>query len=72
MLPRLRQAIEALTPKVAPAIDNKTNFWNLYKTLADEHDKEFHQRYSTDLDTSLIFVRIIHFCLYDSESFQYF
>ncbi|KAJ7613267.1 hypothetical protein DFH06DRAFT_1307943 [Mycena polygramma] len=53
--PQLQQAIEALKPKVPPATDKKTNFWNLYKTLADEHDKEFHQRYSTDLDTSLIF-----------------
>ncbi|KAJ7749839.1 hypothetical protein DFH07DRAFT_721126, partial [Mycena maculata] len=35
-----------------------TNFWNLYKTLADEHDREFHQKYSTELDTALIFVRI--------------
>ncbi|KAJ6548110.1 hypothetical protein DFH09DRAFT_828761, partial [Mycena vulgaris] len=32
-------------------------FWTAYKTLADEHDKEFQQKYSTDLDTSLIFVR---------------
>jgi hypothetical protein len=24
--------------------------------LADEHDKEFQQKYSTDLDTALIFV----------------
>ncbi|KAJ6481308.1 hypothetical protein C8R47DRAFT_1284469, partial [Mycena vitilis] len=36
-------------------MDKKTNFWNLYKTLADEHDREFLQKYSTDLDTSLIF-----------------
>ncbi|KAJ7148108.1 hypothetical protein C8R43DRAFT_822427, partial [Mycena crocata] len=35
--------------------DKKTKFWNHYKTLADEHDKEFLQKYSTDLDTSLIF-----------------
>ncbi|KAJ7106200.1 hypothetical protein C8R44DRAFT_577704, partial [Mycena epipterygia] len=35
--------------------DKKTKFWNLYKALADEHDKEFLQKYSTDLDTSLIF-----------------
>ncbi|KAJ7474753.1 hypothetical protein FB451DRAFT_954604, partial [Mycena latifolia] len=35
--------------------DNKTAFWSAYKTLADEHDKEFQQKYSTDLDTSLIF-----------------
>ncbi|KAJ7192652.1 hypothetical protein GGX14DRAFT_577954 [Mycena pura] len=53
---KLQQAIEALKPKVPPSTDKKTNFWTLYKTLADEHDKEFHQRYSTDLDTSLIFV----------------
>ncbi|KAJ7150832.1 hypothetical protein C8R43DRAFT_1107270 [Mycena crocata] len=51
----LQQAIEALKPKVPPVTDKKTNFWSLYKTLADEHDREFHQRYSTDLDTSLIF-----------------
>ncbi|KAJ7348098.1 hypothetical protein DFH08DRAFT_1080238 [Mycena albidolilacea] len=52
---RLQQTIEVLKPKVLPATDKKTDFWNLYKTLADEHDKEFHQRYSTDLDTTLIF-----------------
>ncbi|KAJ7759597.1 hypothetical protein B0H16DRAFT_1533867, partial [Mycena metata] len=30
----------------------------MYMKLADEHDKEFQQKYSTDLDTALIFVRI--------------
>ncbi|KAJ7794777.1 hypothetical protein B0H14DRAFT_2217346, partial [Mycena olivaceomarginata] len=35
--------------------DKKAVFWNMYKTLADEHDKELLQRYSTDLDTGLIF-----------------
>ncbi|KAJ7264213.1 hypothetical protein C8J57DRAFT_995697, partial [Mycena rebaudengoi] len=35
--------------------DKETAFWDAYKTLADEHDKEFYQKYSTDLDTSLIF-----------------
>ncbi|KAF7345613.1 hypothetical protein MVEN_01580300 [Mycena venus] len=52
---RLRQAVEELKPKPAPATDKKTRFWTAYKTLADEHDKELLQRYSTDLDTSLIF-----------------
>ncbi|KAJ6472025.1 hypothetical protein C8R45DRAFT_1164782 [Mycena sanguinolenta] len=47
--------IEELKPKPVPTTDKKTAFWNAYKTLADEHDKEFLQRYSTDLDTSLIF-----------------
>lgn len=64
---RLQQAIEVLKPKVLPATDKKTDFWNLYKTLADEHDKEFHQRYSTDLDTTLIFVCIVHFYRGDSD-----
>ncbi|KAJ6599846.1 hypothetical protein DFH09DRAFT_626872 [Mycena vulgaris] len=36
-------------------MDKQAEFWNLYKPLADEHDKEFLEKYSTDLDTSLIF-----------------
>ncbi|KAJ7670707.1 hypothetical protein DFH06DRAFT_140826 [Mycena polygramma] len=48
------KALKALKPK-PPAIDKNTAFWTAYKTLADEHDKEFQQKYSTDLDTSLIF-----------------
>ncbi|KAJ7216744.1 hypothetical protein B0H12DRAFT_1241840 [Mycena haematopus] len=51
---KLQQAVEALRPKV-PVTDKKTAFWNAYKTLADEHDKEIQQKYSTDLDTTLIF-----------------
>ncbi|KAJ7312998.1 hypothetical protein DFH08DRAFT_821824 [Mycena albidolilacea] len=47
--------IEELKPKPPPTTDKKTVFWNMYKTLADEHDKELLQRYSTDLDTALIF-----------------
>ncbi|KAJ7150811.1 hypothetical protein C8R46DRAFT_830104, partial [Mycena filopes] len=35
--------------------DKTTNFWNAYKTVADEYDKEFQQKYGTDLDTTLIF-----------------
>ncbi|KAJ7670677.1 hypothetical protein DFH06DRAFT_140384, partial [Mycena polygramma] len=50
----LQMTVEALRPKPTTT-DKKTNFWNLYKTLADEHDREFLQKYSTDLDTSLIF-----------------
>ncbi|KAJ7742118.1 hypothetical protein DFH07DRAFT_980440 [Mycena maculata] len=54
--PRLQQAVEGLKPKI-PVTDKKTNFWNLYKTLADEYDREFQQKYSTDLDTALIFIQ---------------
>ncbi|KAF7352441.1 hypothetical protein MVEN_01208700 [Mycena venus] len=51
---QLQQAVEALKQKV-PTTDKKTAFWQAYKTLADEHDEEFHRKYSTDLDTALIF-----------------
>ncbi|KAF7341181.1 hypothetical protein MVEN_01853100 [Mycena venus] len=50
----LEKAFEALRPK-PPVVDNKTAFWNAYRTVADEYDKEFQQKYSTDLDTTLIF-----------------
>jgi hypothetical protein len=29
----------------------------MYKSVADEYDKEFHKKYNSDLDSSLIFVR---------------
>ncbi|KAJ7670660.1 hypothetical protein DFH06DRAFT_1369636 [Mycena polygramma] len=51
---KFNKALEALKP-TPPVTDKKIAFWNAYKTLSDEHDKEFHQKYSTDLDTSLIF-----------------
>ncbi|KAJ7353708.1 hypothetical protein DFH08DRAFT_956749 [Mycena albidolilacea] len=51
---RLHRAVEALQPQ-PPVTDKKTAFWNSYMKLADEHDKEFQQKYSTDLDTALIF-----------------
>ncbi|KAJ7244320.1 hypothetical protein C8J57DRAFT_987583, partial [Mycena rebaudengoi] len=35
--------------------DKETTFWNAYKTLSEEYDREFHKKYGTDLDTSLIF-----------------
>lgn len=41
-------------------MDKESTFWNAYKTLADEYDKEFHKKYGTDLDTSLIFVCDLH------------
>ncbi|KAJ7144195.1 hypothetical protein C8R44DRAFT_916141, partial [Mycena epipterygia] len=51
---RLHNAVEALKMQV-PMTDKKTAFWNSYMKLADEHDKEFKDKYSTDLDTALIF-----------------
>ncbi|KAJ7917899.1 hypothetical protein B0H13DRAFT_2657661 [Mycena leptocephala] len=50
----IHKAVEALKPQPATA-DKKTAFWTSYMKLADEHDKEFQQKYSTDLDTALIF-----------------
>ncbi|KAJ7203158.1 hypothetical protein GGX14DRAFT_399119 [Mycena pura] len=45
---------EALKQK-PEGLDIKTTFWNAYKPLADEFDKEFKDKYGTNLDTSLIF-----------------
>ncbi|KAJ7797815.1 hypothetical protein B0H13DRAFT_1933981 [Mycena leptocephala] len=50
----IHKAVEALKPQAATT-DKKTAFWTSYMKLADEHDKEFQQKYSTDLDTALIF-----------------
>ncbi|KAJ7769436.1 hypothetical protein B0H16DRAFT_1452625 [Mycena metata] len=52
---KLYRAMEALKLPV-PTTDKKTSFWNSYMKLADEYDKEFHAKYSTDLDTALIFI----------------
>ncbi|KAK6985063.1 hypothetical protein R3P38DRAFT_2661870 [Favolaschia claudopus] len=51
----MRKAIADSKPKPSTATDKKTTFWNGYMTLANEYDKEFLQKYGTDLDTSLIF-----------------
>ncbi|KAJ7839083.1 hypothetical protein B0H13DRAFT_2677296 [Mycena leptocephala] len=50
---RNMQRVEALKPP-APAADKKSEFWNAYMKLADEDDKEFQKKYSSDLDTTLI------------------
>jgi hypothetical protein len=55
---RLQNIFEAVKPKSTTS-DKKTVFWNTYKTVADEYDKEFQEKYKMDLDTSLIFVGII-------------
>ncbi|KAJ7019883.1 hypothetical protein C8F04DRAFT_1275788 [Mycena alexandri] len=51
---KLYRAVEALKPQPLTT-DKKTAFWNSYMKLADEYDKEFQQKYITDLDTALIF-----------------
>ncbi|KAJ6518151.1 hypothetical protein C8R47DRAFT_1062689 [Mycena vitilis] len=53
-LTQLTKTIETLKRPMG-VTDKKTAFWNAYMKVADEHDKEFEQRYSTDLDVALIF-----------------
>ncbi|KAJ7154526.1 hypothetical protein C8R46DRAFT_1117588 [Mycena filopes] len=48
----------------AAQVDKKTAFWNAYNGVADEYDKEYQQKYGTDLDTCLIFVGILHLGIY--------
>ncbi|KAJ7606007.1 hypothetical protein FB45DRAFT_951605 [Roridomyces roridus] len=51
---QLNTAVKDLR-SVPPVPDKKTMFWNSYKMVADEYDREHQVKYSTDLDTSLIF-----------------
>ena len=37
-------------------VDPTTNFWTVYKKVADEHDSDLVLKYVGDLDTSLLFV----------------
>lgn len=52
---RLEEAITNLKP---PRIqtDSITNFWTVYKKVADEHDHDLISKCAADLDTSLLFV----------------
>jgi len=51
----LEKAIANWKPeKVEP--DPTTNFWTVYKKVADEYDTEMVSKYVTDLDNSLLFV----------------
>ncbi|KAJ7175210.1 hypothetical protein C8R43DRAFT_1230649 [Mycena crocata] len=54
MFDRLNTAVESLKQQ-PESTDKNTAFWNAYKTLADEFDKEFQRKYANDLDTSLLF-----------------
>ncbi|KAG1893213.1 uncharacterized protein F5891DRAFT_915064, partial [Suillus fuscotomentosus] len=35
--------------------DERSRFWGVYKRVAEEHDSEFLERYTTDMDIVLIF-----------------
>ncbi|KAF9782745.1 hypothetical protein BJ322DRAFT_168803 [Thelephora terrestris] len=51
---RLEKAIKELKP--APVnTDPTTDFWTVYKKVADEHDNDLLNKYAGDLDTSLLF-----------------
>jgi len=51
----LEKAIADLKPP-PNNIDPTTNFWTVYKGVADEHDNDLVSKYAGDLDTSLLFV----------------
>ncbi|KAJ7636575.1 hypothetical protein FB45DRAFT_447954 [Roridomyces roridus] len=56
---QMRRLVEDLTPK-KPVVDKKTEFWNAYKAVSDEYDREYQQKYGTDLDTTLIFAGLFY------------
>jgi len=51
----LEKAIADLKPP-PNNIDPTTNFWTVYKKVADEHDNDLVSKYAGDLDNSLLFV----------------
>jgi len=59
----LEKAITGLRPSEIQ-VDPRTNFWNAYKKVADQHDDALVSRYVGDLDTSLIFVSALAFLAY--------
>ena len=52
---RFGKAVANWKPEKIKA-DPTTNFWTVYKTVADEYDKDLVSQYAGDLDTTLTFV----------------
>jgi len=52
---RLEKAIASWKPTTTKT-DPTTNFWTVYKRVADEYDNDMVSKYVGDLDTSLLFV----------------
>jgi len=57
---RLEEAISNQKPteinKTEIKADPTTNFWTVYKRIADEHDDDLVSEYVGDLDSTLLFV----------------
>ena len=67
---RLEKAITNWKPGKIKT-DPTTNFWTVYKKVADEHDNDLVSKYVGDLDTSLLFVsaftspaRLVHLAFF--------
>ena len=68
---RLENAVADLKPP-PDNIDPTTNFWTVYKKVADEHDNDLVSKYAGDLDNSLLFVsafRLPVFCILNHVPF---
>jgi hypothetical protein len=57
----LEKVITELKP-TPTSVDPATNFWTVYKKVADEHDSDLLSKYAEDLDNSLVFVSIFGLC----------
>jgi len=45
-----------IVPKTRSCKDDRSRFWQLYGQVAEEHDSDFLERYSKDMDSILLFV----------------
>jgi len=48
--------------------DNRSRFWQLYGQVAEEHDNDFLERYSKDMDSILLFVGLACLSSIDVET----
>jgi hypothetical protein len=44
--------------------DDRSRFWGLYRRVAEEHDNEFLERYTSDMDIVLVFVSFAYSYLF--------
>jgi hypothetical protein len=43
--------------------DSRSRFWGVYKRVTEEHDVNFYEHYSNDMDIVLVFVRFTNLSL---------
>ena len=59
------KAFPALFPSLGTTNNPAVDFYNKFQRAADDHDHDFIKKYDEDLNTTLIFVRILSMRRFD-------